>query len=146
MGAIITQSMGSEYGTPVQHFHRLLGELSTLQFFVGMPAVKRRCAWMQLAVLCDHTTTTVLRAMKGAIHRVCSRGPWCVDATIFWAVVQARHLPTSASCSAGLLQTWLKREAFWHDGKYVSWHAPHSGKCSATCAPWDADFDILSDI
>ena len=32
-------------------------------------------AWMQLAYLCDHATATVLRAMKGAIHRVCRRGP-----------------------------------------------------------------------
>ena len=43
MGAIFTQSMGSEYGTPVKHFHRLPSELPTLQFFVGMPAVKCQC-------------------------------------------------------------------------------------------------------
>ena len=103
-------------------------------------------AWMQLAYLCDHATATVIRAMKGAIHRVCNRGPWCVDATISWAVLQARHLPTTPHCSAGLLQTWLTWEAFWHAGMYVSWHAPHSGECSATCAPRDADFDILADI
>ena len=103
-------------------------------------------AWMQLACLCDHTRATVLCAMKGAIHRVCSRGPWCVDATISWAVLQAHHLPTTPRCTAGLLQTWLKREAFWHDGMYVSWHAPHGGDCSATCAPWDADFDVLAYI
>ena len=103
-------------------------------------------AWMQLAHLCDHATPTVLRAMKGAIHRVCSRGPWCVDATISWAVLQARNLPTSPKCSAHLLQNWLEREAFWYEGNYVSWHAPHSGECSATCAPWDSDFDVLADI
>ena len=103
-------------------------------------------AWMQLAHLCDHATPTVLRAMKGAIHRVCSRGPWCVDATISWAVLQARNLPTYPQCSAHLLQNWLQQEAFWCKGKYVSWHAPHSGECSATCAPWDSDFNVLADI
>ena len=103
-------------------------------------------ASMQLALLCDRATATILRAMKGAIHRVCSRGPWCVDATISWVVLQARYLPTLPGCSAGLLKTWVKQEAFWHDGQYVSWHAPHSGECSATPAPWDADFDILSDM
>ena len=70
----------------------------------------------------------------------------CVDATISWVVLQARYLPTLPGCSAGLLKTWVKQEAFWHDGQYVSWHAPHSGECSATPAPWDADFDILSDM
>ena len=103
-------------------------------------------AWMQLAHLCDHATPTVLRAMKGAIHRVCSRGPWCVDATISWAVLQARNLPTSPKSSARLLQNWLEQEAFWWEGNYVSWHAPHSGECSATCAPWDSDFNVLADI
>ena len=101
-------------------------------------------SWMQLACLCDHTTATVLRAMKRAIHRVCSTGPWCLDATISWAVLQARHLPTTPRCSAGRLQTWFKWEAFWYNGMYVSWHALHSGECSATCAPWNADFDILA--
>ena len=60
-------------------------------------------AWMQLECLCDHKSATVLRAMKGAIHRVCSRGPWCVDATISWAVLQERNLPTTPGRTADLL-------------------------------------------
>ena len=100
-------------------------------------------AWMQLAYLCDHKSATILRAMKGAVHRVCSRGPWCVDATISWAVRQARNLPTTPSRTVELLQAWLQREAFWHDNMYVSWHAPHKGECSAVCAPWDTDFAVL---
>ena len=101
-------------------------------------------AWMQLAYLCDHKSATVLRAMKGAVHRVCSRCPWCVDATISWAVVQARNLPSTPSRTIELLKAWLQREAYWHDGMYVSWHAPHEGQCSAVCAPWDRDFTVLS--
>ena len=63
-------------------------------------------AWMQLAVACQHPNMAVLRAMKTAIHKSCSRTPWCVDAAEEWAILQSRHLPTTPQahrcfCSSG---------------------------------------------
>ena len=63
-------------------------------------------SWMQLAFLCGHSSSVVLRAMKATVHKCCSRTEWCVEASIGWAVIQGRHLPTSPretcnSCSVG---------------------------------------------
>ena len=45
--------------------------------------------------------------MKTAIHKCCSRTVWSVDASKEWAVLQARHLPTSPKETALFLQHWL---------------------------------------
>ena len=100
-------------------------------------------AWPQLAERCQHIVSPILRAMKTAIHKCCSRTVWCVDASKEWAVLQARHLPMSPKEAALLLKHWLIREAHWDGTVYASWHVPHDGYCSAHCAHWDDDFHTL---
>ena len=53
--------------------------------------------WMQVAAMCHHPVSVILGAMKAAIYTFCSRAAWCVDASIQWAVVRVRSLPTSPS-------------------------------------------------
>ena len=36
---------------------------------------------MQIALLCQHTASDMLCAMKKAIHRYCARTPWCITAS-----------------------------------------------------------------
>ena len=103
-------------------------------------------SWMQLAFLCGHSASVILRAMKAAVHKCCSRSEWCVEASIGWAVVQARNLPTSPKDAGGLLQRWLQQQAHWSDVKYACWHVPHEGSCSEHCAAWNSDYHMLSHI
>ena len=99
--------------------------------------------WMHIACICDHPGPTVLRAMKVAIRKYCSRSPWCIEASIAWAVTQSRSLPTSPKAASTLLHQWLSREAVWDGSAYASWHVPHTGACSEHCATWHHDLHLL---
>ena len=67
----------------------------------------------------------ILRAIKIAIHKCCSRAAWCVDASIQWAVVQAHHLPTTPADTGYLLRGWLQREAEWDGTGQLMLHGMH---------------------
>ena len=119
-----------------------LGNIFTGSLINGMPFdyswvcfLLSISTWLQVAVLCQHPVATVLRAMKIAIHKYCARSPWCVDASISWAVLQCRHLPTTPHDSASLLQIRLTREAHWRDDRYAPWHIPHTGPYTDFRAP-----------
>ena len=71
------------------------------------------------------------------------RLPWCVEASIAWAVTQSRSLPTSPKAASTLLHQWLSREAVWDGSAYASWHVPHTGACSEHCATWHHDLHLL---
>ena len=63
---------------------------------------------MQVAVLCQHAAPDALRAMKKAIRKCCARTPWCVTATIDWAIRVHRILPARPHVITDLLAVWLK--------------------------------------
>ena len=60
--------------------------INALPFYFSWSCLLLRAtAWMQMALLCNHTPANVLRAMKKALRKFCARTPWCVTATIEWA-------------------------------------------------------------
>ena len=101
-------------------------------------------AWCQISLLSGYPRSAVLRALHSAVPRIVSRTPWDVEATQAWTVHILYSLPSTRDTIFYRLRQWLQGHGLWSGAAYASWHVPHTGPCSETCADWCYDFPILS--
>ena len=96
------------------------------------------------ALLSGYPRSAVLRALHSAVPRIVSRTPWDVEATQAWTVHILYSLPSTRDTIFYRPRQWLQGHGLWSGAAYASWHVPHTGPCSETCADWCYDFHILS--
>ena len=103
-------------------------------------------SWAQVACLSGYSRPTVLRTLHSAVPRIISRTPCDLDNTLGWCCQVTHILSTTCDTIFFRLHSWVKEQAVWSSQAYASWHMPHTGACTAFCADWCHDFQVLQSL
>ena len=103
-------------------------------------------AWINMGLLCGHSTTVTLRAAHRALTRVVARTPYAIGPSRRCIAFLMPSLPSTKQHIAGLVCTWLSRCAHWDNYRYASFHVSHPGGHHDWCADWNTDWVVLQSI
>ena len=121
--------------------------INALPFIRSWGALLLSCAaWINMGLLCGHSTAVTLRAAHRALTRVLARTPYAVEPSRKCITFLVSSMPASKTAIAQLICTWLQRSATWDKYNYASFHSPHSGPHSEWCGDWSTDWIILQRI
>ena len=90
--------------------------INALPFIRSWGALLLSCAaWINMGLLCGHSTAVTLRAAHRALTRVLARTPYAVEPSRKCITFLIPHMPASKTFIAQLVCTWLQRSANWDE-------------------------------